>query len=535
MLNKLYNLYKDNYHFLYVVFLSIFVINMPHFRGLLSSSQIALAAFWILDVNFIKKIKKGFKNKALLLFLSIFSLHIIGLLYTNNFSYALKDLRVKLPLLLFPLVIATSDKLSFKEIKLLLTLFSISIFLKTLYGLGLIFEITGKGISSLQEISGRMSHIRFSLLLNIIAFVNFYYLVISEKYLEKKIYIVLRVLLIIWMLTFVFILHSVTGWVVFLILLVFTGFFVSRKRHLKYRKLSALFSLIMSVVIVFYIIFSINKFYKTDKIDKNRISMETLSGNKYKHNFKSNNRENGHFVDLYFCKKELSKTWNKVSKVKYTGKDKKNQSIRNTLKRYLTSKNYRKDREGVLQLSRKDISNIEDGMANYIYENKFSVYPKIYEVLWQIDMYMKGGNPQRHSVTQRFEFLKIANKIIKENFWFGVGTGDVGDVFTAEYEKSNSKLKKPYRLRAHNQYVTFFITFGFVGFIWFLFAYIYPAIIERKFSSYLFLIAFITISLSMINEDTTETQMGATIFAFFLSFFLFTNSEILDKKKTAKN
>jgi len=148
--------------------------------------------------------------------------------------------------------------------------------------------------------------------------------------------------------------------------------------------------------------------------------------------------------------------------------------------------------------------------------------------LWQLERYAKGGSPLKHSVSQRFEFLKVAKNIISENFWFGVGTGDVGDAFIEEYNKDKSKLNAKHRLRAHNQYITFFITFGFVGFVWFLIAYIYPAIILNKFKSYLFLITFITISLSMLNEDTTETQMGATIFAFFLSFFLFSETDFQD-------
>jgi hypothetical protein len=32
--------------------------------------------------------------------------------------------------------------------------------------------------------------------------------------------------------------------------------------------------------------------------------------------------------------------------------------------------------------------------------------------------------------------------------------------------------------------------------------------------------AFTVVTLSMINEDTLETQMGTTIFAFFLSLYL---------------
>lgn len=534
MLLRLYNLYTQNYHFLYVVLLSIFAFFMPHSRGLLSSSQIALAILWLLDVNFKAKINKVLNNKALLLFLSIFFIHILALAYTSNYTYALKDLRVKLPLLLFPLVIASSQKLSLKEIKLIISVFTVSVFLKTLYGLALILGITSKEISDLQQIAGRMSHIRYSLLLNIIIFSNFYFLFIETTLKEKKTFKILRFFSILWMTVFVFILQSVTGWVVFFVLSVYTGYFIYRNKLIKQRFVGLLISFSIPLIIFGYLTFAVSKYLKTDEIDKNKIEYYTKSGNKYKQNFKSKNRENGHFVNIYLCEKELSKTWNKISKYKYSGKDEKKQFIKYTLIRYLTSKNLRKDKEGVLQLTKQDISNIESGMANYIFENKYSVYPKLYEVFWQIEHYFNGGSPQKHSVTQRFEFIKIAKNIIRKNFWIGVGTGDVGDAFKKEYKISKSKLSGHHRLRAHNQYITFFITFGLIGFIWILFVYIYPAIILKKFNSYLFLITFITITLSMLNEDTTETQMGATIFAFFLSFFLFSDTNTYKKPSSEK-
>lgn len=534
MFNKLFKLYTNNYHLLYVGLLSMSLVSMPHSRALLSSSQIALAAFWILDVNFILKFKSLFGNKAFLFFVSIFFLHIVGLLYTSNYSFALKDLRVKLPLLLYPIVIASSAKLSYKEVKFVFTVFSISVFLKTLYGLALILGLTGTEIANFQHISGKMSHIRFSLILNIIIFSNIYFLFITSSARESKIFFFFRSFLIIWMFAFLLILHSVTGWVIFFILLVFTILFATKNSLIKYKRFIIYFGSVISISIILYLFFSVKKYYKTDKIDKETIEWQTKSGNKYKHNFKSLNTENGHFVNLYICKKELKKTWNKVSYIDYNGKDKKQQNIRYTLIRYLTSKNLRKDKEGVLQLSSKDISNIENGMTNYIFENRFALYPKIYEVLWQIDKYINHGSIEGHSVTQRFEFLKVAKKIIKDNFWFGVGTGDVGDEFTNEYKNSDTKLHTPYRLRTHNQFVTFFVTFGFFGFIWFLVSYFYPVFINKKWNDYLFLISFFTISLSMLNEDTTETQMGATIFAFFISFLLFNNYYEENKKRLPK-
>jgi len=47
----------------------------------------------------------------------------------------------------------------------------------------------------------------------------------------------------------------------------------------------------------------------------------------------------------------------------------------------------------------------------------------------------------------------------------------------------------------------------------------------RKFSDYFFLVFFIIVMLSMIPEDTIESQAGVTFFAFFYSLFLFGKKE----------
>ncbi|MCK4637825.1 MAG: hypothetical protein KAT33_00235, partial [Bacteroidales bacterium] len=77
------------------------------------------------------------------------------------------------------------------------------------------------------------------------------------------------------------------------------------------------------------------------------------------------------------------------------------------------------------------------------------------------------------------------------------------------------------RLRSHNQFMSIFIAFGLLGFMWFIFTLLYPPIKTRKFLNYFYAIFFITIILSMFTEDTIESQAGATFFAFFNSFLIF--------------
>jgi len=172
-------------------------------------------------------------------------------------------------------------------------------------------------------------------------------------------------------------------------------------------------------------------------------------------------------------------------------------------------------------LKNEEIKAIESGVANYTFLEKWKVYPLVYNALWELYEYKKTGNASGHSLAQRIEYLKTAKEIIKEHFWFGVGTGNVRLAFDKKYIEMNSLLENEWRLRAHNQLVTFLLTFGIFGFIWLIFALFYPAIKEKGFNDFLFTILFLIIIISFINEDTFETQAGVTFFIIFYSVFIF--------------
>ncbi len=492
---------------------------MPHSSSALSISQAALALLWILSGDYSSKIKKIKENKIIQVFLSIFIIHIVGLIYSLDFYNGLNDLKIKLPLLVFPLIIATSEKLDFKEIKLIIYVFIASILLKIFYGLILLSGITGKEINEMNQLSGRFSHIRYALLLNISIFSLVYILLFDQIKTHHKLLLTSIILLLS---IFLFLLHSLTGWVVFIFLVIITIIYCYTEFKSKILRRTILFTSIGVIILaVFFVYKTIFTFYHTDTIDFKKLDKFTESGNIYKHDTLNSQTENGHFVYLYICEEELENEWNKISSIKYQQEDKRFQKIKSTLIRYLTSKGYRKDKSGILKLSKQDVENIENGIANYIYANKYALYPKIHEVLWQIDNYRSGGSPDGHSVTQRIEFFKTGIRIIKGNFWTGVGTGGQKKAFAKQYLKSKTKLSEKYRLRTHNQYLTIFITLGVFGFLWFIYAFFYLIFKNKNYQNYPVLMVFTVICLSMLNEDTLETQMGATIFAFFLSIFIF--------------
>ena len=93
--------------------------------------------------------------------------------------------------------------------------------------------------------------------------------------------------------------------------------------------------------------------------------------------------------------------------------------------------------------------------------------------------------------------------------------------FNNYYADSDTQLKEHVRLRAHNQYATFFITFGLVGFIIAMTGLFGPVFIMHKWRDYLFILFFLIALLSMLNEDTLETQTGVSFFMYFYALLLF--------------
>jgi hypothetical protein len=235
--------------------------------------------------------------------------------------------------------------------------------------------------------------------------------------------------------------------------------------------------------------------------------------------------ENGYRMGLYQCETEMREIWNKRSKLDYDGPDHKNQELKYTLIRYLTSLGLRKDAFGVSQLTDQDINLIERGFANSLYRQPKRLRVRIYETIWEVDQYRKGANPSGHSVTQRLEYLKTGWAIFLDHPWAGVGTGDTRQSFDQKYVQLQSRLDQAWRLRAHNQFLSFMIAFGILGFILIMVSLILPAILEKRFGSYFVLLFFITAMLSFLNEDTLETQAGVAFFAVFYAMFIFGTDE----------
>ncbi len=506
---------------IYFSSLIILVISLPFSVFLLSMSMFLLGANWLLEDRIKNRLHTLIRRKSILFILSIYLLHVLGMIYTRNFSYGLHDLRIKLPLLILPLIIGTSRPLPLERIKILFLFFIASVFVSSLTSLWVYLGLTGNEIIDNRDISLFISHIRYSLLVDTAVF-SLLYMILFPRFnthlTEKLIYGVVAL----WLIIFLIILESFTGIVIFFVVL--PVFILNWALHFA-GKTSRVLIFILTVMgiasVMLYVNHAYTRFYPVREPEIANLRKKTANGNRYFHNAGDKMLENGHYVWLYVCEKELKPAWNSRSNIQYDSLDKKGQSVKYTLIRYLTSLDLPKDSSGVAALSESDIKAIEKGYSNYIFKRKFGLYSRIYQLIWELDMYKKTGNPNGHSLTQRLEYLKNAFRIIRNHPLFGVGTGDVEAEISRQYENSGSKLLMQWRLRTHNQFVTFILTFGIPGFLWIIFVFVYAVIYEKKYRDFLFVVFLLIAFLSMLNEDTLETHVGISFFSFFFSLFLY--------------
>src|SRR5665213_2968824 len=189
---------EDKLYFFGLLLMATF---MPESKLLMSISQFFLATGWFIGGNIVGKLKSFVRNKTAIIITLIFLLHLFGLIYTEDFNYALKDLRIKLPLLIFPLIVSTSRTISQKKFDTLLFLFCGSVFYATIYSVIVLKGWTHHQIHDIREISVYMSHIRFGLMIAF-AVVILLYFIYKNYRTYKPVYTFGIAAAIIWFLVF---------------------------------------------------------------------------------------------------------------------------------------------------------------------------------------------------------------------------------------------------------------------------------------------------------------------------------------------
>lgn len=507
MLNRIFG--KKFHDYFHLFGISAFSIGLPTSKIILSLATILILLNLLLEADY-KNYWQNIRNNRLFLILAAyFFLHLIGLLWSENLGYALQDIRIKLTIFLIPLAIVCKPLESEKQLQNILFLFGATLVFTSVVNFATYQHWIGtKEYSDIRGLSLFGSHIRYGILIAMGAAISLFYLWKLES--AKKWFLVP---VLMWFCFYTYYSQIISGFLALVLIVCTFLLFVGFRKSKRFGYLVVLLLLLFLALPSAYLLKSI-RHHK--KIDLSKLESVTPFGNKYTHNANEKTYVNGVPIFTYLCEEELKKSWNKHSLFDYDSLDNRKQPLRITLIRYMTTKGLRKDGNDFQKLTAKDIRFIENGVAS-VQETKTGFPARFEGIKFQLNNSM---DPNGHSLLQRLEFWKTGWAIIKKNWAIGVGTGDVQDAFDQQYAIENSALLPINRLRAHNAYLTNWISFGILGVLLFIWMHVAFFIANYKNRNILPLLFCIVAMSTFFIEDTLETQMGAAFFAFFYALFL---------------
>lgn len=502
---------EANFHYLVCIGYAGFAFGLPLSKALLSISLVFLILLFLLGGELKESFRK-IKNQPILIWLLIFlSIHLLSFLWSDDLGFALKDLKNKIPLYILPFIWIVHPLKSHKESNWILSLFVLSVTLTSIANYGSYqFDWFGQNYVDIRSLSLFISHIRFALMVSFAAVIVWIY---GRNQTTPIRYI--SFLLIAWLVYYTYFSQVLSG------VLVLSGSFIFILIHeMIQRKNKIISTLIFTFLVGIAGLFTYVSwfiFQKQElKVSITNLPVATKEGNYYFHQTSPLILENGYPIYCFINEQELKREWNKRSPIPFDSLDRKQQELRVTLIRFMTSKGLHKDAEGVRNLTKTDIQHIENGIPT-ILALKGGFIGRLYGLRYEL---RNNENPNGQSISQRLIYWKTGLKIAQESWLFGIGSGDIEQAFQKQYEIDQSPLEMNNRNRSHNQFLTYFITFGMVGFLLFSFILIKAwkyFNVQNNLLGQLFLLIII---LSFLVEDTLETQMGVTFFAFFFGFFI---------------
>lgn len=509
MLNRIFGPKTHDNINLFAVF--SLAIGLPLNKVVMSLATALLALNFLLNGDFKNVISRVKKSKTTWFIAIVFLLHFVGVFYSTDLNYALRDINIKMPLFVIPIVmIAYPIKQS--QLKYILFGFIASLLLTSIVNINFMLNHPE---ANYREFSRFGSHIRYGLL------IVMGILVILHFTLKNKKWWPLHVVIIIWLIYYTIMSQVFSGYVA----LCFLGlgcfiYFIMQVKNFKVRSLA---------ILIFFgsLIFTGYKTYDFLTPDQSLLNFSDLpthsqQGTPYYNDTTTLWFENGHHVPSLIAENELKKEWKKRSEIPFKGLTKDGKNIKPVILCYMSSKGLPKDKVGMDQLTPKDIENIENGITSiHLTYNPFK--KRLTQLRNELYLYSIGFDPDGNSLLQRFEHWRAGSIIIQNNWLFGVGTGDLQISFNQVYSEMDSQLNPSYWRRAHNQFMTFWIAFGIFGFI--IFTSFWCFYLCKNIALHNFIgIGFALISIgSFISEDTLETQQGATFVALFLGIVAIMN------------
>jgi len=497
---------RQKFHYAVMMFaLLLLAIGLCTSKFLSSVGGITLGVNWIVECDWRRKWQIIKTDKHLWLLLVLYLVFVWGQFQSTPFGDGTRLLRTKIPMLYMPLVIATS-RIKFKHIQMLTEFYAYMVALTTLLAwYNLLFTDL-----EIRRIYPFCKHISYGIQMCIGSIICFSFL-LKKTFSSKPhniILLTIGIYLIICMIFFAKYTALVAGTIT---LIACCCYFV-------FTRCSKMMKLLFPVGILTIILFlwlglrqAYNNYF-TPRFDSEEIHRQyTSQGNAYTFNTESL-VENGQYVGVYICEKELRQAWEERSQMPYN-------DAYPTLVRYLNSKGYYKDYEAVASLSENEITDIENGIANIKYKSPLS---RLYITFFELTEKQNVGNK---SLIMRLYCWKIACRMISERPLLGYGCGTATKILETEQLK-NEAIKKPLKV-PHQQYIEDAMTFGIPVAAIVVGIYIYLIIIGIKRKNPLLSISLLMLMLTLFvegNNYQAATILFAVVTTIF-SYFNLTNKE----------
>lgn len=508
---------RDPFRLVHWYSLVLCIVFLPWSTAYLSMAQMLMVANWLAEGIARRSMKQrflqAFTSAPTLVFLSFLGLHLLGLLWTSpeGMQWGLDLVRILLPVLTFGVVLSSTPRLNKTELRTLLLLGAWSAVASTLVCL----LITDGAVGDYRARSVFISHIRLGLMLC-------FSVAVFLVYLPRTVWgRAAHIAAALWAMYYLNALGSLQGAVMLLALAaVFTWIYSGRlERNRRWVARAAL--VLVPFMVLGTATIALLRSTAPPVPERSGWGEYTTGGEPYTFDANNPQRENGEHVWAWIAWDEVGRTWQERSKRPLLSNDDLGHPLSGTLVRYMTALHLRKDSAGVMQLSDADISNIEQGITNPHALQRSQLRQRFDEIAYEIGQYRALGRANGHSVTMRLEYKKIGLDLLRQHWWSGVGTGDTQIAFFAAHAQQDNGLDPRWWLRAHDQYLTWAVSFGVFGLAWILFSLIWPAWRSGAWRHGLFLAWAILFGLSNLSNDTVETQAGATFFALYYTLFVF--------------
>jgi hypothetical protein len=500
----------------HVASLALCAIMLPWSTAFLSMAQMLMVANWLAwcwrDRDLVHGARSLLVPGPAWAFLSILLLHVLGLAWTSaeGMAWGLDLVRILLPVLTFGVVLSATPRLGSRDLRAILLLGAWSVVASTLVSLYMAGQST-----AYRDMSGFISHIRLALLLAFAVVVFLHHA--PGAWWRWAVHVAAAA----WALHYINRLGSLQSMALLLAIgvVLLWRWAGTWQRMPRLAMRSALLALALGLGI--FMVHLVNERYRLPPAELAATTHYTAGGEAYAHVLDDPQTENGEHVWTWVALGELYRAWPHRSDRPLNGPDGRGHPLYGTLVRYMASLGMRKDSVGVMSLSDEDISKIEQGIPSALAGSRSQLHERFEEVLFELEQYRSHGRASGHSVTMRLEFMKVGWEVAREHWAMGVGTGDTQLAFNAAYERTGTQLERNWWLRAHNQYLTWWISFGVFGLAWILWAIWWPAWRSRAWRDPLFLAWAVLFLVGSFTDDTLETQAGATFFAFHYALFVF--------------